>query len=122
MIGVGVGLFVGGCIYLSARSEIPSTADWIYPCLVFPVIFSLLATLVGMGTYACVKRKGFHPFMPWAIVGALFWPTLIILELWPRGARSEKTSPSVIEYIAMGLVCVCCYIYFAHPFQNLGTK
>ncbi|QDH15562.1 hypothetical protein E3E11_06540 [Oecophyllibacter saccharovorans] len=106
MIGIIFGILLGGNIYLRVRNEIQSPDDWFYACVLLPVSLSILSTLVGKGTYACVKRKGFHPFMPWAIVGALFWPTLILLELWPRGVRSEKTSPGVIEYIGMGLAAL----------------
>ncbi|TPW36578.1 hypothetical protein [Oecophyllibacter saccharovorans] len=71
------------------------------------ILFLLLGVyvLVGMASYACVKRKGFRWPVLLVIVCLICWPVLILLELL-RSPNGVESSRRPIEYVGLGLAAL----------------
>ncbi|QDH15559.1 hypothetical protein E3E11_06525 [Oecophyllibacter saccharovorans] len=83
-----------------------------FPALQLVILLLWLGTyalsayiLMGMASYACVKRKGFRRPVLLVIVCLLCWPVLILLELL-RSPNGVESSRRPIEYVGMGLAAV----------------
>ncbi|QDH15566.1 hypothetical protein E3E11_06560 [Oecophyllibacter saccharovorans] len=86
---------------------------------IITLILLVLDLLVGLGTYNCVKRKGFGPVSLWVVVCVVMWPCLAVLELC-HSRKAEKSAPTLMEYTLLGLtlglllfITICFFVQAA---------
>ncbi|TPW34399.1 hypothetical protein [Oecophyllibacter saccharovorans] len=71
----------------------------------FPIVTLVFVGIIALSAYICVSRKRFGPIFSWVFMCAVFWPWLIVLELYPS-ANKEKTLPTVIEQIGLAIAII----------------